>query len=780
MTVDRSAALGESLRAFRTAAALTQEQLAERAGISVQAIAALENGRSRRPYPHTLSAIGDALRLSPEQRAALAAAVPKRAAPDPSRPAASILPPPSELIGREGDIAALTDAFRQGARLLTITGPGGVGKTSLATRVAGQVGDRFPDGVLFVPLAAVDDPALVVPTIAHAVRAPETGARSAADALIAHLTGKRMLLVLDNVEQVIAAAPDVANLSRCCDGVALLVTSRAPLRVAGEREYPVQPLPVPALEDVPGLQDVAGNPAVKLFAERARAVRPGFALERGNAAIGAAICRRLDGLPLALELAAARLRLLTPMELLSRLDTALPILAGGARDLPARQRTMRDAVAWSYDLLDEPEQRLFRALSVFRGGWTLDAAEAVAGGDTLPADEMLDLLASLVEQSLVAVETEDDGSSRYRLLVPVREFAAERLEQAGEADALRRRHAIACLHLTERAADGIIGSMQVEWLARLEAARDNLRAAFQWLLDAGEWGLASQLGWNLWTYWWIHGYHVEGREFMGRILDEGGELSPLVRARALGVAGEMAFGQADLARAAVASEESAALFAAAGDEVSASRVGLVLGLIAIAREDLDAAQRHLAAAAAVFRAAGTPHWASLVISALGMVPFRTGDYDRSEMLLAEGRALSVEAGDRFSRYIALYNASRLALARNDLPQAVALFLEGLRFSLDANDRANVAYCLEGLAAIAVARDRHRDAARLLGGAHALFETVGGRVYTYRPDGALRERTEAAARERLDSASWVTAWGEGAAMSVEELVATGEALADAAG
>jgi predicted ATPase/DNA-binding XRE family transcriptional regulator len=785
MTVDASAAFGERLRALRTAAALTQEQLAERAGLSVQAVAALENGRSRRPYPHTLRALGDALGLSPEQRDALAAAVPARSgavprAPEPLDAAKVDLPATAtDLIGREGDIAALDALLRQGARILTITGPGGVGKTSLAIRVAREAADRFPDGVVFVPLAAVDDPALVVPTVAHAIRAPETGSASLLDALSAFLAGRRVLLVLDNLEQVLAAAPALAALSRSCEGLALLVTSRAPLRVAGEREYPVQPLPVPALASVPGVADVVANPAVALFIERAGAVSPGFALDRANAAVVAAICRRLDGLPLAIELAAARLRLLTPMELLSRLDAALPILAGGARDLPERQRTMRDAVAWSYDLLDEREQRLFRRLSVFRGGWTLAAAEDVVGGDDLPAGEVFGLLAALVEQSLV-VAWPEDGGSRYRLLVPVQEFAAERLELAGEAGAVRRRHAMACLDLTGQAAEGIIGPRQVEWLARLEAARDNIRAAFQWLLDSGEWDLASRLGWNLWTFWWIHGYHIEGREFMSRLLDEGGELPPLVRARALGVAGEMAFGQADLDRATDAGEESAALFAAAGDARSAARVGLVLGLIALARSDLDAARRHLEPAATVFRAAGTPHWASLVISALGMLPFREGDYDRADALLAEGRALAMEAGDRFSRYIALYNASRLALARGDLGHAAALFLEGLRFSIEANDRANVAYCLEGLAAIAVARDRHRLAARLLGGAHALFETVGGRVYTYRPDGALRERTEAAARARLDASGWDAAWAEGAAMSLPDLIATGEALREAVG
>jgi predicted ATPase/DNA-binding XRE family transcriptional regulator len=783
MTVEASAAFGEQLRAFRTAAGMTQERLAEEAGLSVQAIAALENGRSRRPQPHTLRALSDAMRLAPEQRGALAAAVPRRVdggSPRsvPARASAEFRSPAAsdDLIGRERDLAAIEDALHRGARILTITGPGGVGKTTLAAALATRCAGRYPDGVVVVPLASVDDPALVFPTIAHAVQAPETGVRSAREALVAFLAGKRMLLVLDNLEQVLAAAPAIADLARVAAGTTLVVTSRAPLRVAGEQEYPVQPLPVPVLARVPGVEDVAGNSAVELFVARARAVSPGFHLERANAAVVAAICRRLEGLPLAIELAAARLRLLTPMELLSRLDTALPLLSGGARDLPERQRTMRDAIAWSHDLLDEREQRLFRRLAVFRGGWTLAAAEDVATGDDLSAGEVFDLLAALVEQSLVVAWSEEDAS-RYRLLVPVQEFAAERLELAGEAGAVRRRHAMACLALTGQAADGIIGPRQVEWLARLEVARDNLRAAFQWLLDAGEWDLASQLGWNLWTFWWVHGYHIEGREFMSRILDEGGELPPLVRARALGVAGEMAFGQADLDRATEAGEESAALFAAAGDALSAARVGLVLGLIAIARNDLDAARRRLEPAAVVFRAAGTPHWASLVISALGMLPFREGDYDRAEVLLAEGRALSTEAGDRFSRYIALYNASRLALARGDLDHAAALFLEGVRFSLEANDRANVAYCLEGLAAIAVAQDRHRLAARLLGGAHALFETVGGRVYTYRPDGALRERTEAAARARLDAAEWEAAWAEGAVMPMDELIALGETLAD---
>ncbi len=655
------------------------------------------------------------------------------------------------------------------ARLVTLTGPGGVGKTRLALEAASHAADAFPDGATVVWLAPVADPTLVLPTFARALGLVPRGGQPLLEVVRSYLQQRQMLMVLDNVEQVLEAAGEVADLLSFCAGIVVLATSRAPLRVRGEREYPVRPLETPTLDRVPEPSDIEHNPAVHLFVERARAVVPTFELSRRNAAAVAAICRRLDGLPLALELAAARVRTLAPTELLARLDRSLPLLTGGARDLPDRQRTMRAAIGWSYQLLREPEWRLLNRLAVFRGGWTLEAAEVVGAREEIGHEEVLDLLTGLVEQSLVVVETPEDGATRYRMFVPVREYAEEQLEQNGEAEATRRRHAGYFLALAEAAEPELQGPRQVAWLDQLEREHDNLRVALAWLLAAGDADTAVRLSWALWVFWWIHNYQSEARRWAEQILERGCGLSPRVRARALCIGSVMAMGQGDVASAESWGTESYALLNAQGDTLAAARAALILGLLSSIRGDIQRAESSLQEAASSFRDAGAHFWAALALSALGMVPFRLGDYEQAGTWLGEGLTSARMAGDRFSRYMALYNHSQLAQARGDTDHAARLFQEGLAFSREVGDRANIAYCLEGLADVAVARGKPARAARLLGVAERLFEAVGARMYGHRPGRPLHEQAVAEARARLGEQGFDAARDEGRAMTSEQAV-----------
>jgi predicted ATPase/DNA-binding CsgD family transcriptional regulator/transcriptional regulator with XRE-family HTH domain len=767
---------GEMLRRLREAAGLTQEGLAEKAGLSVQGIAALERGRSRRPYPHTVRALAEALSLSREDQAALLAAIPQRGQRDDDSPAPPgrsdvlRLPPAgAPLLGREHALADIEALISRGVRLVTVTGPGGVGKTSLALHAATALNDGFPDGACFISLASLTDPEYFLPTIVQALRLPGSGTSPAIDTLRSSLQDARMLMVLDNLEQIIDVAPDVSRLLQECDNLVMLATSRAPLRIRAEREYPLQPLEVPELDHIPHVDEVAGAAAVELFVQRAQEANPSFRLAQDNAAAVAAICRRLDGLPLAIELAAARLRLLTPMELLARLDSALPMLSGGARDLPERQRTMTRAIEWSYDLLSAPERQLFERLSVFRGGWTIDAAEAIGATLDDQDSDVLSLLGSLVEQSLVAVSTLDTAQTRYRLLVPIREFAAARLEESGQTCLAREAHASYILRLSNEAASGLEGPRQVEWLARLELERSNLRAAIEWLIDHDKLDELSRIVWNLWIFLWIRGNHTEAGSWLARISDENSDAPAIVRARAAGVAAAMVFALGNIPEAIRLAHASQDGFLSAGDDVSAARTRLVLGMIASATGDGPAAMRWLELAATSARSDQAWFWAALSTIARGMVPFREGNYGEAESILDEGYTLSRAAGDRFSRYIVLYDMSRLAQARGELGKAVQLFQEGFTFSLEVGDRANMAYCLEGLASVAVMHHDPHLAARLLGRAETLFEAAGARVYTYRPDSSLRESTLASVRAQLEPDVFAFEWREGAQMSFDDLL-----------
>ena len=767
---------GKRLRRLREAAGLTQEELAGRAGLSPNAISDLERGRRRRPYPYTVRSLADALELSGEERDSLFAAVPKRGggAATPTAPAAasesSLLPtPPTPLVGRERDLREIaTFLGRPEVRLLTLTGTGGVGKTRLAIRAAWEAAGLFADGVAFVALAPLGDAALVVPTIARSLGLKEAEGQSTRESLSVYLREKRFLLVLDNFEHVLEAVPEVAKLIESCPDLVVLATSRAPLRIQGEQEYPVPPLTLPPSTRSPAVEEVLDSHSGRLFAERARAASPAFELTSHNAAAVAAICWRLAGLPLALELAAARVRFLDPAALLSRLDRAL---SGGswARDLPERQRTMRATLDWSHDLLHEPEKALFRRLSVFAGGFTLEAAKAVGMAEDPGAEDVVELLGNLVEQSLVVAKQDADGV-RYGMLEPVRQYALEKLNESGEAGEMRLRHAGYYLALAEEAEPRIKGHDQVEWLDRLEAENDNLRAAMGRSLEAGEARTAARFGWALAMYWVMRARYSEGRLLMEQTLegDEGG-LPAQMRARVLWALASCMYGSGDDERLMAISKESVALFRLAGDRHGEAYALEMVGFAALRLGEFDRAARILEEALEGFREQEDAYGSALILTHLAVVPLRRGEYQRAAGYAEEALALTRLTGDRLAANIALHVLAQAAWALGEYERTVAYFREALVLASEAADKTSSAYCMQGLAAVAGTRGQPRRVARLLGAVEALVKAAGIPLYVATADHDLHQRAASAARERLGEKEWSSAWDEGQAMTTEQAV-----------
>ena len=759
---------GVLLRRLREAAGLTQEELASKAGLSARAISVLERGERKRPYPHTVRSIGDALALTEEERTALFAAVPERSAASalPADVSGTGLPPTptTALVGREQDLEGVaTFLGKPGVRLLTLTGTGGVGKTRLSIEAVREAAGFFSDGAAFVALAPVSDAGLVVPTVARSLGLTEAGRRSPMEVLRAYLSGKRFLLVLDNFEHVLEAAPEVIGLIESCPGLTVLVTSRAPLRVRGEQEYPVAPLALPPSAHVPAAEEVAGSSSGRLFAERARAASPAFEITEENAPAVASICRRLDGLPLALELVAAKIRFLGPGTLLSRLDRALE--AGGARDLPERQRTMSGTLDWSYDLLHNPEKGLFRRLSVFAGGFTLEAAEAVGGEDREPGDELM-LLGNLIEQSLVLAESEEGDEIRYRMLEPVRQYAQEKLEEGGEAEKTKRRHARYYLTLAEEAEPWIKGREQVEWLDLLEAENDNLRAAISWSLEAGEARTAARLGGALAMYWVMHARQSEGRRLMERALARSANAPAGARARVIWALSVCIYGSGDGERLMTLCEEGVALSREAGDAGAQAYALGMMGFAAVELGDLDRAARVLEAALKMDRERGDAWGAAHVLIHLAVVARGRGEHPRATGYAEEALAFARQTGDRFAAEGALQLLAQMAWASGERERAAGCWRQALETASEVGTTVDSAYCMQGLAAVAAARGEARRAARLLGAAEALLEAAGLVLHAYARN-ELHERAASSARERLGEGAWTTAHDEGRAMSFEE-------------
>jgi predicted ATPase/transcriptional regulator with XRE-family HTH domain len=731
-------AFGARLRGLRARAGLSREELAERAGLGLATLAALERGERRRPQSHTLVRLAEALGLPGLERSALLELASGTDAESPAAPVASPstrlvrLPmPPTPLIGREAEVAqvtALLEPSGAAVRLLTLIGPGGVGKTRLALAVAAALADDYADGVVFVELAPLRDPRLVPATIARSLGLHESGGRSARELLLAAVRGQQLLLVLDNFEHVLDAAPLLTELLADCPGLRLLVTSRAALRLRGEQRLVVPPLAAPA-DDVATLDAATTSPAVRLFIERAQAVVPGFVLDPSNAATVAAICRRLDGLPLAIELAAARAELLGPAALLRRLERRLPLLTRGVADLPERQQTLRATLAWSHDLLGSSEQLLFRRLAVFAGGWSLEAAEAVCGRGGLPSEEVLDRLQVLVDSSLVQRLNAPTSEARFGMLATVREFAQEVLEASGEALAYRERHAWHSLTLAEEAEPHLMGADQRAWFDRLDQELDNLRAALAWARSAGHLELGLRLAGALATFFEERGHVREGCEWLETLMlgpsqsEAATYLAPL-QARALATTAWLKLLQGDYQRAAPLAEQSLACWRQLGQAGNSS---VALNTLAyVARRDGDLARHRvlLQASLDLCRAQGDTRGSAAVLSWLSTQHRAEGDLEGATALLEESLRLYQTTGAVGGIAYVLLHLGAVAMAREDRARAQALFEESLGLYQSLGDRADVAYATGALAGLAAEAGELERARGLCSDAVATFRQLG--------------------------------------------------------
>ena len=732
-----STSFAELLRAFREERSLTQEELAERAGITVKAVGALERGERRRPYPHTVRALSDALALDDEQRSRLVAAVPGRTRP--AEPAAPSPPPglplpPVELVGRSDDLAVLTAMLGdRGTRVVTLTGPGGVGKTTLAFAVARAIGAVFPGGVVPVELAGTTDVSAVLPAVAAALGVPEAGFSGSAAGLAPFLSGRRVLLLLDNLEQLLDAAPEIAALVAHCPELVLLTTSRAPLRIRAEHEVRVAPLDQ--------------ETAVRLFRERALATggRLTGTVEE-NAAV-AELCTRLDGLPLAIELAASATALLQPEALMARLDS---VLSDGPRDLPERQRSMTATLDWSHDLLEEAERELLVRLSVFPAGFSLAGAEAVGGDDALRS------LRVLLDHSLVSRGPDVQGIERFRLLEPVRQYAGTRLGAAGRAEATGR-VADHVLQLARELEPDLRGAALTAALDLVEAELPTVRLAFSHLVGTGRLDDAGELVWRLWLFLALRGHAREGLAWLAELRHR--PLTDLARVYSLTAAAGLDYVVGDIAGVRDNGERALELARRLDRPDVTAEAAVLAGSGALFAGELESAAALLAVAVAPEGAAEVP-WADAHCRiAEGQVALLAGRVDDADELLLDAERLARDLENPFTLATVLNIRATLTELRDDHALSAVLLAEAAELSVGSAISWTLAYTLPAMAGVAVRLGEVETGARLFG-ASASYSAQHSVATNFQASQALADRDLAAAREELGEERFRNAWDAG--------------------